>query len=206
MSRPDEIGEATRRMVRFLADRTDDGRLIRGHELFDSDQLANIEIESTYAEAAARGSWSEPYMVTMSYPSLEQFDASRATRFRCNCPDWGDPCKHGVALALAVADHLDRAGRAVPVSADAAGPGSATATAPPMLVPNDPPTWAEHLPEPITPRTIDEWLGGPSGGVRRPVELHADDELDAFTLEPLRMPGGVDLAPEISLLRLRLGN
>jgi SWIM zinc finger len=195
------VGDATRRMIRFLADRTDDGRLVRGHEILDNNQLEDIVIDERNARANVVGTAHYPYVVDMRYAALDRFD-ERGTRFDCTCPDWGDPCKHGVALALTLAARLDvdqAQGEAVAEERRSADP-VATRVEPP----SDRPKWAENVSDQPMPVTFDDWLGMAERS--RPVPKLADvDPFDTVLgLGRLAISGGPDLAPEIALLASRL--
>jgi SWIM zinc finger len=199
MNDPIVVGDATRRMVRFLSDRTDDGRLVRGHEILDDGLLEEVVIDEAKASAKVVGTGRYPYDVTMRYVALSRFD-ERATRFDCTCPDWGDPCKHGVALALAVATRLDidEARRDAHIEEKHAGPGEH------VEPPSDRPQWAEAVVEQLTPHTFDDWLGSPDRTRLKPVMTDTDPFDTLLALGKLAIPGGPDLAPEIALLASRL--
>jgi len=58
-----------------------------------------------------QGSRAKPYEVTVRVDPADTFDSLRAlvpepeeVSFQCSCPDWDDPCKHGVAVMLAFAE------------------------------------------------------------------------------------------------------
>jgi uncharacterized Zn finger protein len=195
------VGDATRRMIRFLADRTDDGRLVRGHELLDNNQLEDVVIDERSARANVVGTAHYPYVVDMRYAALDRFD-ERGTRFDCTCPDWGDPCKHGVALALTLAARLDiDHARSEAVAEERRSVDPVTVRIEP---PSDRPKWAENVTDQPVATTFEDWLGHAERS--RPVPKLADvDPFDTvLALGRLALAGGNDLAPEIALLASRL--
>ena len=188
-------------MIRFLADRTDDGRLVRGHEILDNNQLEEIVVDERHATAKVVGTAHYPYVIDMRYAALDRFD-ERGTRFDCSCPDWGDPCKHGVALALTLAARLDLDHAQDETLAEVRRSVDPVTTR--VEPPSDRPKWAENVVEQPTPATFDDWLGHADRS--RPVAKLADaDPFDTvLALGRLAITGGPDLAPEIGLLASRL--
>jgi hypothetical protein len=198
---PLAVGDATRRMVRFLADRTDDGRLVRGHELLDNDQLEELTIDEQRATAKVVGTGKYPYMIEMRYAALNRFD-ERATRFDCTCPDWGDPCKHGVALALSLAARLDLdESRANAVIEERRADDSGAAR---VLPPSDRPKWAEGVSDPPAVLSFDDWLGVAQRSRKVPVLTDVDPFDAIVALGRLAISGEPDIAPELALLAARL--
>ncbi len=191
-----------------IAARTDPIRFMRGAELAERGMVTLLRVEPGRCSGQVRGSRSVPYAVemrTQAQGTLPDRDAS--VSFSCTCPDWGNPCKHAVAVALVLGEQLDddaemlttfiglrhnkRPGRTIEVTVN-------DDQVPPTLVrPEARPTWAEGLVRPAPPATADEFFG------KSPVSVPAPDEpvveVHAATLGPLVI-AGFDLAPD--LLRL----
>jgi len=67
----------------------------RGRVYYLNDSVSAVQQRGDMIEAAVRGSEYEPYYV------LLRFDQSGITEATCTCPyDYGDWCKHIVAVAL----------------------------------------------------------------------------------------------------------
>ncbi len=102
------VGPHLGHIGRLLAALADSSRLVRGHELVEDGRVKDLVIASERIEAIVWGSRHEPYEVIMRVPSGSDLPTDpRQLRFSCTCPDWEDPCKHAVAVALAAADELD---------------------------------------------------------------------------------------------------
>jgi hypothetical protein len=218
MSRRSGVGWATELLGSLLAESTDHGRLVRGKELFDVGRVVGLDIRLGEASASLIGSRLAPYDVSLRVPVDGRPTRASQLHFSCTCPDWGDPCKHGVALALALGDELDHD----PALAERlwgsddrprwpAQPEPLTAPAPAARpLPVDRPTWAEDLHDRRPAASVDEWLGltpplRPAPGrdaSRRPAP--PDPLTPVLSLGPLLAGDGWDLAPAIELLLLGL--
>jgi hypothetical protein len=220
MSRRGEIGWATDLLGRLLAQRSDHGRVVRGKELTDTGRVHDLGIAPGRVTAEVTGSRSEPYRVTVELAS----DGGPPTepgqlRFTCSCPDWGDPCKHGVAVVLAVAERLDSApeeagtwwGGISPEPTLRSQPGPApsrrqaldrgVAGAPryPLPAPDERPAWADAVEATPAATTLEAWLGGIATWSTPPPRRIADPVATILELGPLPIDD-VDLAPTIALL------
>jgi uncharacterized Zn finger protein len=208
--RREEVGWATELLGRLVGERCDHGRMVRGAELFEWGRVVGLRVDDGLAEADVLGSRTVPYETSVRFAGGRPHDA-RELRFTCTCPDWGDPCKHGIALVLALAEQLDehpelaerlwgqdREPRAAPRAARAA-----TVPAPAAPLPTDPAAWAEGVAPARPATTVDEWLGGRLPRFRRDEPLpdtdaDADEVLDA--LGRLDAGDGIDLAPAVRAL------
>jgi SWIM zinc finger len=202
--RDPSVGAAMRHMGHLLAERADGGRLVRGHELFEDGYVHDVEFGDGIVTATVYGTRREPYRVMMRHPGTGTLpESSRPLRFDCSCPDWGDPCKHGVALALVFAEHLDHDPTAVDDSPSLSDLVPAERQ-PVVLKPTvERPTWAESVETPAPVTNLGDWLGT-STPPTRPLGLGGGDPIGALLdLGPLRV-GSVDAAPGISLLVMRL--
>ncbi len=217
--RRSSIGWATDALGRLLVARSDHGRLLRGKELADLERVLDIDVSPGRASAVVPGSRNEPYHVSLRVPVGPGLpDAARDLRFDCTCPDWGDPCKHGVALVLSIATMLDDEPDAL---ARLRGPQPAPArprepTAPARVgeaplstgriapPPREPPSWAENFGVVSAPPNIAEWLAAPRPLPDSVVIADGDPVERLLDLGPLRVDDGPDLAPALQLLVLRL--
>src|SRR5690625_3004992 len=97
-----------------LIERADASRLHRGRNYVRNGRVVDLTIEPGRIIARVKGSRSRPYQVLITVPTfegdsgdaIELVPASDRIEFMCTCPDWGDPCKHGVAVWLTVAGGL----------------------------------------------------------------------------------------------------
>ncbi|MFV2039837.1 MAG: hypothetical protein ACC660_06300 [Acidimicrobiales bacterium] len=104
-----------------LAARLAEGqRLARGRRYQRQSQVLDLQVEPGRVTARVKGSRAEPYDVSIACKVANENDR-RATEmdiaaavprasdiaFTCICPDWGDPCKHGVAVMLQFAQEAD---------------------------------------------------------------------------------------------------
>lgn len=124
--------EAWREALRGYADPV---RWRRGVHYYDADMVVRIFVVPGRIVGKVEGSRVRPYDVQISAPLLRDqpllrmlhflLDVPEAMQevldhvpqlipnphdveFVCSCPDWGDPCKHGVALWLAAAERFAR--------------------------------------------------------------------------------------------------
>jgi SWIM zinc finger len=224
-------GPAMRHLGRLLAERTDSGRLVRGHEIFEDELVDELRIDGDRISAEIIGTREWPYEAKMRLPRA--MDGSLPEdpwklRFDCTCPDSGDPCKHGVALTLAVADLIDRklfpgVVIGLPSAADDAlddqrrtmfdlsgspSPGGSAIRPPaiPLPIPTSRPSWAEELGDRPQPTTLASWLGDEPPADTKYLDLGDIDALELILdLGPCEVPGGgPNLAGAIQLLVVRL--
>lgn len=205
-------GWASELLGTLLGDRVDHGRFVRGLELLDDGRVLGLQATLGRASASIVGSQRSPYEVTVRFPTDGRPTHPDDLRFDCTCPDWGDPCKHGVALAMAVAEALDEEPE---LAGDLWGEEQAhastprperplTAEMPSRPLPTDRPAWAEALAAPEPPRTVEQWLGGLGRGRPVPPLDDGDALLLVEALGPLLVGGGWDIAPALRLLLLAL--
>jgi hypothetical protein len=99
------VGNALRGLV---AARSDPMRLLRGAELAERGFVSGLQIGPGDLRAFVSGSRSEAYTVTMKTPVTGALPgAGSPIRWSCTCPDWGDPCKHAVAVVLVTAQRFE---------------------------------------------------------------------------------------------------
>jgi SWIM zinc finger len=223
-------GPAMRHLGRLLAERTDSGRLVRGHEIFEDELVDEMRIDGDRISAEIIGTREWPYEARMRLPRAADGslpDDPWKLRFDCTCPDSGDPCKHGVALTLAVADLIDRkqfpgvdiGAFAVDESLDdqrrtmfdLSGSPTAGTSAPrpaptPLPVATARPSWAEELPDRPPPTSLAGWLGDEPPADTKYLDLGDVDALELILdLGPCEVAGGgPNLAGAIQLLVVRL--
>ena len=104
-----------------LAARVAEGqRLSRGRRYQLQGNVADLDVSDGILTASVIGTRAEPYEVSISCKPANENErrASMAdpagavprvidVAFTCICPDWGDPCKHGVAVLLEFAREVD---------------------------------------------------------------------------------------------------
>ncbi len=104
-----------------LAARVAEGqRMSRGRKYHRQGKVFDLDVNPGIVTASVAGSRAEPYEVSIACKhanenerraSMEEPDAAVPrvvdVAFTCICPDWGDPCKHGVAVLLAFAEAVD---------------------------------------------------------------------------------------------------
>lgn len=220
------VGPHLGHIGRLLAALADSSRLVRGHELVEDGRVKDLVIASERIEAIVWGSRHEPYEVIMRVPSGSDLPTDpRQLRFSCTCPDWEDPCKHAVAVALAAATELDGNHRLLktllgsPVTIPAAVPGEGSPPADDTSVepasrslvvattiapPSERPSWAQDLVEPRQPTTLEGWLGEDPGRQPAIPALEEDPTELMLSLGTLAVGEGPDLAPAIQLMLYRL--
>ncbi len=193
-----------------MAELVDHARLVRGKELADRNRVHNLDIAPGRVTAEVVGSRPQPYEVVVRLPGTGGPPRSaQELGFDCTCPDWADPCKHAVAVTLALAERLDEEpdlaiqwwGRAMdPVRATAAGTRRTRVELP---GPGERPAWAETLVRGPTPASIEAWLGGMTPS-KRP-SLPTIDGIEAvLELGRLDIADGIDIAPALQLLLIGL--
>ncbi len=95
-------------------------RLSRGRSYQRKGAVNELTVEPGMVSTSVAGSDFSPYRVTIACKEASENDradiasdiAAAVPRpldigFSCRCPDWGDPCKHGVAALLAFASEVD---------------------------------------------------------------------------------------------------
>ncbi len=99
----------------------DGDRLSRGRRYQRKGNVSAVLVATGAATAEVQGSRTDPYEVTIAVRTANENvrravadgDLSAAVpragelAVTCVCPDWGDPCKHGVAALLALAAEID---------------------------------------------------------------------------------------------------
>ncbi len=105
-----------------MAGMAEPGRFRRAKACVADRSVTRLELMPGILRATCRGSHPEPYQVIVSVPSVAPPATadpaswrSQMTRlvpdgddilFSCTCPDEGDPCKHGIAAVLALAQEI----------------------------------------------------------------------------------------------------
>jgi hypothetical protein len=106
----------------LAAEMADPDRFRRGRAYVRQQAVMDVEVEPGMAHGAVQGSRALPYDVTIGVRTVRRSAAAAAEAgrlnalvprpddltIRCTCPDWGDPCKHGVAVLLALGEELAR--------------------------------------------------------------------------------------------------
>lgn len=98
----------------------DGDRLSRGRRYQRKGQVFGVHVESGLVTASVNGSRADPYEVSIAVREASENTVTAAATnpaeaapravevaFSCVCPDWGDPCKHGVAALLELAREID---------------------------------------------------------------------------------------------------
>lgn len=105
-----------------VAGMADPPRFRRGKGYLADNAVARLDLSEGVLLATVLGGRPEPYHVTITVQTLDRPDdlgqapeRSHVARLiprgeellcSCTCPDWDDPCKHGVAALLALAAEL----------------------------------------------------------------------------------------------------
>jgi SWIM zinc finger len=108
----------------LAAEMADPDRFRRGRAYARDDAVALVEIAPGMARGEVMGSRYEPYEVTIATRAVRRAVAAGAMvgegrpsmlvprpddlTIECTCPDWGDPCKHAVAVLIALGDEMSR--------------------------------------------------------------------------------------------------
>ena len=219
-------GVATMALGKIVGERTDSTRFLRGAELMERSMVTTLTVTAGQAKATVRGSRREAYavVVTSRTPGLLPMIGSDL-RFTCSCPDWGDPCKHGVAVTLELAERLDDDPAlltrflGLSVTTSTPRPRTATVATAAADLPTTAPTWVNEVRVGPPPTDAESFFGrrsaagivGPGATVSGPATIAEDGLGEAFdptevlgrdrlrALGPL-LVDGFDIAPE--LLRL----
>jgi uncharacterized Zn finger protein len=88
--------------------RSDPLRLLRGAELAEREAVSSLDVRPGELRGSVSGSRKETYKVKITTPITGVLPgAGSQIRWNCTCPDWGDPCKHAVAVMLVTAQRFD---------------------------------------------------------------------------------------------------
>jgi hypothetical protein len=109
----------------LAAEMADPERFRRGRTYVRQHAVASIDVQPAVVHGEVQGSRPEPYEVTIRTRPVRRATALAAVgpdgttarpsmlvprpddlRVSCTCPDWGDPCKHAVAVLLALGEEL----------------------------------------------------------------------------------------------------
>lgn len=104
-----------------LAARLAEGqRLSRGRRYQRQGHVVDLDVSPGLVTASVVGSRSDPYEVSIACKPANENERQAAAHdvtgaiprlidvaFTCICPDWGDPCKHGIAVLLELAREVD---------------------------------------------------------------------------------------------------
>ena len=90
---------------------TDPNRLSRGRTYARQGAVDDLDVRDGVITGSVQGSRARPYEVTVRVKPAHTFESLKSlvpepneVTFLCTCPDWDDPCKHGVAVMMAFAD------------------------------------------------------------------------------------------------------
>lgn len=97
-----------------IAARAEPARYRRGKEYVREHAVVSVEVRALELHGAVQGSRAAAYRVVIGVPPLTGpagsvpalVPVATGLRFSCTCPDWDEPCKHAVAVALAFAEQL----------------------------------------------------------------------------------------------------
>ena len=106
----------------LAAEMADPDRFRRGRAYVRQHAVLDLTIEPGVARGEVQGSRPAPYAVTIRTRGVRRGAAAAAAAGRanalvprpddlgisCTCPDWGAPCKHGVAVLLSLGEELAR--------------------------------------------------------------------------------------------------
>jgi hypothetical protein len=215
----DDRRTAVERLGELVATTTDHARLVRGIELADDGRVHDLDVVPGRVSAIVSGSRRDPYRVTVRLTVAVPPRSPSHLRYDCTCPDWGNPCKHGVAVVLALGEELDAdpslARRFWGAGPDVSGSPATPATRParPLVPPAglpdpaDRPDWAEPLPRPLPPTTVDAFFGIPARVRAAGPSLSPPNPAALLELGPLPVAGSaVDLAPALRSLLAHLAD
>jgi hypothetical protein len=211
-------GSAVELLGELVATTTDHARLVRGIELADDGHVHDLDVVPGRATATVTGSRRDPYRTTLRISVAGPPRSPSHLRFECTCPDWGNPCKHGVALALALGEELDDdpglatrfwgAGPALSGARDGAPARVERPSVPPAGLPGaaERPAWAEGLAIPVAPTSVDAFFGIPARVRAAGPPLVPRNPAELLELGPLPLAAGVDLAPALRSLLAHLAD
>lgn len=111
---------AAQELAELAAKVAEGRRLSRGRRYQTQGNVADLDVSDGILTASVIGSRAEPYEVSISCKPANENERRAAmvdpagavprvidVAFTCICPDWGDPCKHGVAVLLEFAREVD---------------------------------------------------------------------------------------------------
>ncbi len=112
--------EEARELADLTAQLADGDRLGRGRRYLRKGSVRDLTVYAGMVFAEVEGSRPDPYEVTIACRTATDNERQAAVddiveavpkaldvALDCGCPDWGDPCKHGVAALLAFAQEVD---------------------------------------------------------------------------------------------------
>ena len=198
------VGAATMALGRLIGERSESTRFLRGADLMERGMVGALTVSPARAKGSVQGSRRTPYLVEIVSRTTGALPSTASQlSFTCTCPDWGDPCKHGVAVALELAERLDDdpelLTRFLGLRATTPAPRAPSTTPPssPTELPTAMPTWANEVVRHAAPIDARGFLGtanGPNTSLRLTDSVLPSDRLRA--LGPLAVDG-YDLAPDI---------
>jgi SWIM zinc finger len=207
-------GTALRNLV---GARSDPMRLLRGAELAERGVVSSLDVRAGELRGLVSGSRRESYSVKITTPVTGTAPgAGSPIRWSCTCPDWGDPCKHAVAVMLVAAQRLEEDPDLVAtfVGSDVLAPAeifqSETGTRPTASstqstrinrspgLPVVAPLWAEGLSEVENTTTAQQFFGDAPLGMT-PTTPPSDPSVGPDRLRQLGplIVDSYDLAPDI---------
>ena len=192
-----------------VGERSDATRFLRGAELMERGKVIALTVSHGRANGSVQGSSHAPYVVEIVSKADRVFPSSSSQlTFRCSCPDWGDPCKHAVAVTLELADRLDDdpelLARFLGLEAMTQLPRPGGAVAPPTsaVLETVAPVWASAVRPPAPPIDAAAFFGRPNPSSSTPSSVGRMTPTADLPVERLRALGplfvdGYDLAPDI---------
>lgn len=207
-------GTALRNLVGV---RSDPMRLLRGAELAERGVVSSLDIRAGELRGLVSGSRRESYSVKITTPVTGTAPgAGSPIRWSCTCPDWGDPCKHAVAVMLVAAQRLEEDSdlAATFVGSDAQAPTEAVQTeagarptvgptptarsSRPTGLPVVAPLWAEGLSDTTGASSAQQFFGDAPLGTT-PTTPPSDPSIGPDRLRQLGplIVDSYDLAPDI---------
>lgn len=107
-------------LAELVVELADADRLTRGRSYQRKGYAGPVDVVAGAASVTVTGSRDEPYLVTVAVREATENVRAAAGEdvaaavpgagdvgFSCDCPDWGDPCKHGIAALLQLAREVD---------------------------------------------------------------------------------------------------
>ncbi|MCU1367900.1 MAG: hypothetical protein JWL72_1284 [Ilumatobacteraceae bacterium] len=161
----------------LVAGISDPARLSRGRTYAMQGAVEDMEVLPGVLRAAVQGGRPMPYSVVVRVDPAESFEnrsdlvpGRRNVRFSCSCPDGNDPCKHGVAVMVAFAEHVADAPSALGLWRGQPQPGSG----PRAVVGSRGGGTAATAAEPAEPSFSQEALAALREFLGEPVELQLE--------------------------------
>ena len=160
----------------LVAGISDPARLSRGRTYAMQGAVEDMEVLPGVLRAEVQGGRPMPYSVVIRVDPAESFEnrsdlvpGRRNVRFSCSCPDANDPCKHGVAVMVAFAEHVADAPSALGLWRGQPQPGSG-----PRAVVGSRGAGAGTPAEPTEPSFTEEALAALRGFLGEPGEVQLD--------------------------------